>query len=75
MKALLMASAALLVGLPVQADTVWLFVRESYGEAVTFEKIPITSMDQCEEQGALYLASSRLSKNRYRFGFECFEGK
>ena len=80
MKPLFFGIAALLVGFPVNADTVWLLLREKsrYGdEPLVLEKIPTNSMEQCEEQGAIYMSSERLGskRNADRTGFECFEGK
>ena len=37
--------------------------------------LPMKSMDQCEEQGAIYMSSERLSKHLQHRGYECLEGK
>ena len=40
--------------------------------------LPMKSMDQCEEQGLVWLSSNRtiqLKGNREYLGFECLEGK
>ena len=68
---------------PAQAGSVWLIMKEavkprktsgSFG--ITLEKLEMESMDQCEEQGAIFLASERMGKDRDRYtGFECLEGK
>ena len=63
--------------LPVHAGSVWLLLREMTGTfAIDFEKIEMESMEQCEIQGAMYVASKRLGE-RYSIGvgFECLEGK
>ena len=80
MKALLFASAALLIGVPVQADTVWLIMKEAVvvtgSFAVGMEKLEMTDMEQCEEQGAVFMSSERLGIKREKYsGFECLEGK
>ena len=69
--------------MPVQAGSVWLIIKEavkprqtagSFG--ITLEKLEMESMDQCEEQGAIFMASERMGKDRVKFsGFECLEGK
>jgi len=40
--------------------------------------LPMKSMDQCEEQGAVWMSSNRtikLANFRQYLGFECLEGK
>jgi hypothetical protein len=39
--------------------------------------LPMKSLDQCEEQGAVWITSKRIINNpeRTRIGFECLEGK
>ena len=76
-----MASAALLIGLPVQADTVWLLMREWYNGgygALDYVKIQVKDIESCEEQGAIFVSSERLIGGGVeRFsqrGFECIEG-
>ena len=65
----------------VQAGSVWLIIKEgvyTYGElGVTMDKIEMSDMDQCEEQGAIFMSSKRLGKSRDKgySGFECLEGK
>lgn len=62
--------------------TVWLIMKEGLytkGElGIALEKLQMRDMEQCEEQGALFLASERLGRTRNRdnlTGFECIEGK
>ena len=63
--------------LPVQAGSVWLLMREVNAVGgMTLEKIEMESMEQCEIQGAIYIASKRLGERYARgVGFECLEGK
>ncbi len=81
MKALVLASAALLIGLPAQADTVWLIIKEAVKPggskfALGIEKLEMKDMEQCEEQGAIFMSSERLGIKRNELsGFECLEGK
>ena len=63
-------------------STVWLIMKEglyTYGElGIALEKLQMRDMEQCEEQGAIFLASERLGRTRNRnnlTGFECIEGK
>ena len=62
MKALLLASAALLIGLPAQSETVYLVTKSKIdygggGAGVSLHSIPMSSIDQCEEQGAILVTS------------------
>jgi len=80
MKALLLATAALLVGLPVQAETVYLVLKSKSdgggGVGVTLHSIPMTSLDQCQEQGALLVTSKSFDlKHVHQDAFECITGK
>ena len=83
MKALLLATATLMVGLPVQADTVWLLMREyyttGYAGGLDYVKIQVKDIESCEEQGAIFVSSERLiggsSERNSERGFECLEGK
>ena len=44
--------------------------------ALDLEKLEMKDMDQCEEQGAIFIASERMGEKRGRYiGFECLEGK
>ena len=80
MKSLLLATAALLVGLPVQAETVYLVLKSrslksSAGVGLSVVTIPMTSLDECEEQGTLLISSDRFDMD-YEYGvFECITGK
>ena len=91
MKRLLATAIALstLGALPVVAETteqttiadeqpsIWLVL--SAGHTHNLHSLPMKSMEQCEEQGAIYVSSKRMgraSMNSQAFaGFECLEGK
>ena len=50
---------------PVQAESVWLIMKEAVqvpgpGFALAVEKLEMSDMDQCEEQGAIFMSSERL---------------
>ena len=84
MKRLLISVFALLIATPapaVQAGSVWLIMKEAVAIkgtrfALDLEKLEMSDMDQCEEQGAIFIASERMGKDRGMFsGFECLEGK
>ena len=78
-----MASFALaLISAPqVQAGSVWLIMKEAVRVegsrfALDLEKLEMRDMDQCEEQGAVFMASERMGRDRGKYvGFECLEGK
>ena len=89
MKRLVATAIALstLGALPVTAETAlesiptedksstWLILALGNGlDDGALLSLPMKSMDQCEEQGAIYMSSERLSERKYR-GFECLEGK
>ena len=61
MKPLFFGIAALLVGLPAYSETVYLVIKSTSvkgpGPGVSLHSIPMTSIDQCEEQGALLVTS------------------
>ena len=79
MKGLLATSIALtaIVAVPVHAGSVWLIMKEAisikgYKFALDLEKLEMKSM----EQGAVFIASERMGKDRGKYvGFECLEGK
>ena len=76
--------------LPVAAETalqsipslgespVWfLLVIGNGGEDGSLTTLPMKDMDQCEEQGAIWISSSRAIDQEYirgSLGFECLEG-
>lgn len=37
--------------------------------------LPMKSIDQCEEQGAIWMTSTRAIRSKDPRGFECLEGK
>lgn len=65
----------------VQAGSVWLIIKEavylkSSRFSLALEKLEMENMEQCEEQGAVFIASERMGRNRGKYvGFECLEGK
>lgn len=87
MKRLLAAILAFsaLGAVPVAAETaeqsnptedqpsIWLVLSAGYGNQL--HSLPMKSMDQCEEQGAIFLSSKRIKRLRDYLGFECLEGK
>ena len=80
MKAFLLASAALTIALPVQADSVWLIMKEVVSGkeniGVGMEKLEMRDLNQCEEQGAIWSSSKRAHKTAPdAMGFECIKGK
>ena len=84
MKKLLISVFALLIATPapaVQAGSVWLIMKEAvftggWRFAIDMEKLEMKDMEQCEEQGALFIASERMGRGRGIYsGFECIEGK
>ena len=82
MKELLISVFALLLTTPaVQAGSVWLIMKEAVSIkgsrfALALEKLEMSDMDQCEEQGAIFVSSERMGEYRGSLvGFECLEGK
>ena len=90
MKRLLATSIALsaLGALPVVAETgepsivsngkpsVWLILSVDDGmNYSSFEKVEMKDMNQCEEQGAVYLSSKKIGRRHNEKGFVCLEGK
>ena len=46
----------------------------AYGSAVSFQAIPMNSMEQCEVAGAVLVSSKRFQNKRISTEFECIEG-
>tara|TARA_B100001063_G_C16226566_1_gene294403 strand:+ start:214 stop:477 length:264 start_codon:yes stop_codon:yes gene_type:complete len=73
--------ASLIAAPAVQADSVWLIMKEavrmsSSRFALDLEKLEMKDMEQCEEQGAVFISSERMGKDRGKdVGFECLEAK
>lgn len=44
------------------------------GSGSSMSVIPVRDLAQCEEQGAVWMASERLRVNGQYKGYECFEG-
>lgn len=79
MKNFIFTVALLSASLPVQAGSVWLIIKEAdyAGNFVLdVDKIEMETMEQCEEQGALYISSKRMGRrNQELSGFQCLEGQ
>ena len=81
MKAIiLLASAVLLTGLPVQSETVYLLIKSRSGgglhAAISTHSIPMSSVDQCQEQGALLVTNKSFQlQNADVDAFACITGK
>ena len=73
--AALLASAAIAQESTLKEDkpSIWLVLSSGYGNYL--HSLPMKSMDQCEEQGAIFLSSKRIERLRNHLGFECLEGK
>ena len=77
MKYLFAVASLMAVSMSVHAETIYLIVKSAqYGTGIALQSIPMKSMEQCEEAGALLMSSERFDvKNIVRDGFECVEGK
>ena len=79
MKYLLALASLMFVSMPVKAETVYLVIKSainSYGSGIALHSIPMDSLDQCEEMGALIISSDRFDAGRaHKDGFECVQGK
>ena len=71
--------AAPLIPLAARAETIYLIIKsEGSGSdnQVALLKIPMESIEQCEEQGATLVSSQRFdAKYAKNDGFECIRGK
>ena len=79
MKPLLFGIAALLIALPAQGETVYLLIK-SYGVfsgiGLALHSLPMTSIEQCEEMGAVLISSKRFDLyNAKHDAYECLTGK
>ena len=77
---LVLASSA--ISSPAIAETIYLLIKSESSNAyiksisVSLHSLPMESVEQCEEAGALIIASERLdTKYATRNGFECIVGK
>ena len=78
MKRLLATAIALstLGTVPVQAESAWLVLVG--GRVGAIAVIEMKDLNQCEEQGALWENSERVTRQKNKnvnIGFECLEGK
>ena len=59
-----------------EKPSIWLILSVDDGANYsTFEKVEMKDMDQCEEQGAIFLASKKIGRRHNEKGFVCLEGK
>ncbi len=79
MRKVLFPLAAIIFSAPQAAiaESVWLLLSVDDGRNYsTLEKIEMKDMEQCEEQGAAFLASKRIGiRHQNEKGFECLKGK
>jgi hypothetical protein len=80
MKYLLAVASLMLVSLPAQSETVYLIIKSKIhfgqGSGISLYSIPMDSMDQCEEQGAVLVTSERFDlRKAAQDAFECITGK
>ena len=78
MKALLLATAALLIALPAQGETIYLLIKSYEGmqNGLALHSLPMSSIDQCEEMGAIVASSKRFDLYHAKHDtFECITGK
>jgi hypothetical protein len=69
----------LVYSVPSFSQTAYLLIKSEVrdnGVGVSIHSVPMTTLEQCEEAGAILIASSRFdTRNASRDGFECVEGK
>lgn len=69
----------LLASAPANADTVYLLIKSVYipyrGGGAALHSLPMNSIEECEEAGALIISSSRLKLKSTQDAFECIKGK
>ena len=80
MKYLFAIASLMAVSMPVSAETIYLLIKsEASGKnaiSVSLHSLPMESMEQCEEAGAVIIASERFdTRSAKRDGFECIVGK
>ena len=80
MRVLFAIASLMAVSVPVHAKTVYLLIKsESTGSnarSVSLHSLPMESVEQCEEAGAVIIASERFDTRFAKLdGFECIEGK
>ena len=68
---------SLVNSVPSFSQTTYLLIKSEVGAVgVSIHSVPMTTLEQCEEAGAILIASSRFdTRNASRDGFECVEGK
>ena len=77
MKYLFAIASLMAVSIPVQAETVYLLIKSDRSAGgIALHSIPMKSLDQCEEAGAMIISSERFdTKIATRDAFECIKGK
>ena len=55
----------------VNAESYWLILKQHRGDGIAFEKIEMESMEQCKEQGKVFIDNAKKGFNRYF----CLKGK
>ena len=65
--------AAVALPTAVNAESAWLILAFD-GDKKALEAIQMRDIDQCEEQGAIWM-SGKMTANRNRLNYECLEGK
>ena len=73
----LLSSISLGFAMPASSQTTYLVIKSDEQSAgVYIHSIPMLSIDQCEEAGAVIIGSSRFdTKHSKEDGFECIQGK
>ena len=76
---LLALTAGLLSPITAKAESVWLVLMNGHYSATAFEKIQMTDMNECQLQGASYVAHEgeemKLGFTRRYKEFICIKGK
>ena len=70
----------LLASAPASADTVYLLIKSAKGPGYTgglaLHSLPMKTIEQCEETGALIVSSARFKTHSAKYdAFECVAGK
>lgn len=74
---LILAIFLLDLAVPAEAETTFLVLKSTLqGKGISLVTIPMTSIDKCEEQGALITTSERFDiRFANQDAFECVSGK
>ena len=74
-KLLIPLLVALALPTAANAESVWLLIVISVTGGNVLEKIEMKDMNQCEEQGAVWINSKRTPLLRKFRAYECIKGK